>query len=290
MKAALIFLALPTLIAACTPSPASNKFFKCYTATDCPDVIECSQWGDCRIDCLGEGACSGKTIHFSRDHVNLLNCDTSHACVGTKVSLADRPKLGSESCLQPGDTYGANNIICGEDDSCKDLDVTLEGRCAGDHTKFGPNQFTPMSGVAGSVPPSAISGLKCNRCSSAPSWINGCPLPAEKTCGTQTCNCKWADKASCSIHDGTGCNTCCCGRYNGGGGSGGISVGGFTIGWRITAGVGGCVALTIFGIVINIVRRRMRRARGAALALPTPGMTGYVAPTVIISADRKSVV
>jgi len=280
MKAALIFLALPTLIAAsCNPSS-----FKCPSpdATRCPpDVIECNQGGDCRIDCNGEGACSNKTIHFSRDHVNLLNCETSRACVGTKISLADRPKLGSESCLKPGDTYGANNIICGKDDSCKDLDVTLEGRCAGDHTIFGPSQADPWSGVAGSVPPSAIGGLKCKRCSSAPSWINGCPLPAEKTCGTQTCNCKWADKSSCKIHDGTGCNTCCCGRYNGGGG---ISVGGFTIGWKIAAGVGGCVALSIFGIVFRIVRRRMRRARGAALALPTPGMTGYVAPTVIISA------
>ena len=49
-----------------------------------------------------------------------------------------------------------------------------------------------------------------------------------------------------------------------GGGGGGISVDGFTIGWRITAAVGGCIALTIFGIVFRIVRRRMRRARGAA--------------------------
>jgi len=203
--------------------------------------------------------------------------------VGTKVSLADRPMLGSESCLQPGKTYGLNNIICNDDDSCKDLDVTLDGKCAGYHTKFAPNQFSRMGGVAGAVPPSAIGGLKCKRCSSAPSWINGCPLPAEKTCGEKTCNCKWADKDSCKFNDGTECNICCCGRYSGDSGKGGGKGGVFSINWTPYAlGAGVAVVLIICGIVFRMVRRRMRRAQGAAFAVAsgTTNPGAYVPPAV----------
>jgi hypothetical protein len=274
MKVALLLLVLPALAAAkCTPWPQSNKIWNCNSEGDCPDVMECNQWGDCLINCNSKGACSGKTINFSRDHVNSLHC-AEGACVGTKVSLADRPKLGEKSCLKPGDTYGTNKIYCDGDASCKDMDVTLDNRCAGDSTAFAPNPYSP-AGVAGSVPPSAIDGLKCKRCSSAPSWINGCPLPVDKTCGSKTCNCKWADKSSCTIHDGTECNTCCCGRYSGG--SRGM---GPSIGWIILSGAGGLIALAMIGFVFREARRRMRRTRGVAFVNMTTGASpgAYVPP------------
>ena len=102
---------------------------------------------------------------MSRDHVNQLYCNGTEACSGAKIYLADSPKLGKKSCLKPGESYGGADIYCGGVDACKDMDMTMGGRCAGLMTRVrDPKTY-------GTPTKQAIAGLKCHPCHST----NGCP-------------------------------------------------------------------------------------------------------------------
>ena len=176
----------------------------------CPQVITCNPCSDCWVSCNKPGACVNKTVHASRDHVNNIECTGTNACAGMKVYLADAPKLGKKSCLNPGQTYAGNVIMCRGSDSCSDMDVTQGGRCAGGQTRFN-------NGGPGGVDPSAIPDLKCKRCSSADPYTNGCPIPASRTCPKcktashpPTCDCTWVSHGACYKSDGSCCWDCCC--------------------------------------------------------------------------------
>lgn len=173
------------------------------TTGKCPKTIKCNQCADCFIDCSRPGACSGKTILFSRDHLNTLNCNATNACVGTRVALADAPRLGSKSCLPPGQTNAANGIICDAPNSCKNMDVTLFNRCAYQNTQFN-------SGDPGSVPADAIPGLKCKDCHGSDPYTNGCPIPSVRKCKKCECGCDWVSWGACQKSDGSCCWECCC--------------------------------------------------------------------------------